>query len=219
MKKALIIILVLVSFNVKGQRTGSFTDSRDGKSYKTVEINGSTWMAENLAYYSSDSWALDEKVLGRYYSYKVAKEVCPTGWHLPSRREWLDVLDGSISYSSDIYVHSSVKGFPLLHFTSNKNYYARNYSSKKQFLVREGVRFNKSGLNIIPASFWDRDEHKVQPPYEGKGLGVAALFWTSTAPNGYSAYRVCLDADEYKVTISPKDFDAMGFSVRCVKDK
>jgi len=48
-------------------REGTFTDARDNHEYKTVEINGTTWMAENFAYlpFFSDPEA-DEKKCSVY---------------------------------------------------------------------------------------------------------------------------------------------------------
>lgn len=64
---------------------GSFVDSRDGHMYRTVEINGYVWMAENLNYADSvktpsllgNSWCYDydEKkcdLTGRYYRWSAA---------------------------------------------------------------------------------------------------------------------------------------------------
>ena len=49
-KTSLIISLILFAISVFAQETGMFTDSRDGKVYKTVKIAEQIWMAENLAF-------------------------------------------------------------------------------------------------------------------------------------------------------------------------
>ena len=81
---------------------GSMKDSRDDHVYKTVKIGDQVWMAENLNY--DDGAKVGDKkatskcqsnkaercdLFGRYYTWEAAQTVCPGGWHLPTKDEWL----------------------------------------------------------------------------------------------------------------------------------
>jgi uncharacterized protein (TIGR02145 family) len=79
----------------------TFTDVRDDKVYQATTIGGKTWMAQNLDYSTqSGSWCYNNNssncnTYGRMYDWGIAKNACPSGWHLPTKDEW-DALVASV---------------------------------------------------------------------------------------------------------------------------
>lgn len=82
---------------------GTFTDGRNGRTYKTVIMpDGKIWMAENLNYQTDSSWCYEKRSrrldtsdcdkYGKLYNWDNAMWACPRGWHLPSYREWAGLL-------------------------------------------------------------------------------------------------------------------------------
>ena len=129
MKNVLLALPIIFFFACNDKQINTFTDSRDGKTYKYVQIGEQAWMAENLNYEANGSKCYGNAPdnctkYGRLYTQEGAAEACPAGWHLPNDAEWQKLVDfaggsqaaGSklrvktAKYSSDEYGFSALPG-------------------------------------------------------------------------------------------------------------
>lgn len=63
----------------------TYYDKRDGTAYTVKRLpDGKVWMTQNLAYTTGAYRVSDNAEYGAYYTWSVAQNVCPAGWHLPS---------------------------------------------------------------------------------------------------------------------------------------
>jgi uncharacterized protein (TIGR02145 family) len=173
---------------------GTFTDTRDNKTYKTVKIGGKNWMAENLNYKPStgESWCYDNKVsncnrYGRLYDWNTAKGVCPSGWNLPTDDEW----DALVSAAGG----GEVAGKAL--------------KSVAGGWVDNGNGTDSYGFSALPGGLRTSDGSFI---YADSAVG----WWTATATESgnASARSVSYNFDRVKDGHDDKSF---GLSVRCIQ--
>lgn len=93
--KTLLFVFTLLPFAFSyGQAAGTFTDSRDGHTYRWMMFGKHAWMLDNMRYnVQGGSWVYNgdstkEAAYGRLYNFASALKACPKGWHLPTDNEW-----------------------------------------------------------------------------------------------------------------------------------
>lgn len=185
---------------------GTLTDSRDGQTYKTVEIGTQTWMAENLNYRSpeilcSECSSADYEYFGAYYIWDDAQTVCPEGWHLPDTTEW-NVLEAFVADSLFGGEKDSV-GYALKSTVGWASYHGDPCNGSDAF-----------GFAAVPSGYVRESDTLFA------GAQISAYFATATESDS-------LDTEAYFRSLSNigEDMDlylssksANGRSVRCVKD-
>jgi uncharacterized protein (TIGR02145 family) len=190
-KSLIFYLLTLISASALAQEYGSFTDERDGTTYKTVEIGQETWMAENIKYINSEitcgvdtKHGASMKNHGCLYSFTDAQRVCPIGWHLPTKVEFDRLL---------INVGEGREGSNNLRDVSWQ------------------AAPNGSGFSAKAAGSYSSGGYF--------GFGSSAYFWSATECDneGINAYAMVLREEK----VSSKSCHSQitdALAVRCVKD-
>jgi uncharacterized protein (TIGR02145 family) len=205
--------------------TGTFTDPRDGHTYKYIQIGSQTWMAENLAYLPTVSPAHQEaqsnpfyyvygyngtdvleakttsnyKTYGVLYNWTAAKVACPAGWHLPSEEEWKQ-LEIAFGMSSD-QVNS--KGM-------------RGGTTGSKLKAAEG--WNKSGNGTNESQFTALPGGGRYGEGSFGNLGGNGYWWSASEFEGNFSWGRGLSFDSSQI-YNGVNYKEGGFSVRCIKDK
>ena len=131
---------------------GTFTDERDGEVYRTVEVFGKTWMAENMRFKTdkADQSALVEdgcEIAGRYYSSDAAQTACPAGWRLP------DSADVNAFYTPEYEtLYGYLKASYLAQFMSEVGTHCNGYSCNTYgtTILALGYYAPSSGERVAP---------------------------------------------------------------------
>jgi len=197
---------------VKKNKPDEFTDARDEKNYKWVQIGNQTWMAENLNYNTSGaSWCYNGKEVncktyGMLYDWESARTACPDGWHLPSEEEW-DILIEFIGGKK--LAGGKLKEAGSIHWA------APNQGATNEFgfnAVPGGLREVSTSLNLTGLPVGGRSQAE-----RFKGQSKEACFWTSDKAAGHGAWYIELRNDEEKIYHTSGD-RMSGISVRCLKN-
>jgi uncharacterized protein (TIGR02145 family) len=189
------------------ESVGIFTDTRDGKRYKSVVIGGKRWMAKNLNYETDSSWCyINDDVLcktyGRLYAWNAARSACPLGWHLPSRMEWNDLMQAvggekRVDKDGDIYWDGA-----------GKKLKAR--IGWKDLWRKSGNGTDDYGFFALPGG-----------DYEGNGTFYGWItfgaWWTATEYDSARAYQWSMGGGSDNVS-EYNHKKRRAFSVRCVAD-
>jgi len=200
-----------------------FTDSRDGKKYRTVKIGTQTWMAENLNYAGKkDDIGIcygkkpeNCEKYGALYTSDEAKKVCPSGWHLPSKKEWQTLINFA---GGDKVAGKKLKATRP---DENCKYTTEETTGRGNVIVTEHNEcatdeFGFSALWYTSASWWEGNATSdgwwgANKVYCKMGNGHSIILEEYSAPS-----RRLSVLDEYND--GEKNSDDAYYSVRCVKD-
>jgi uncharacterized protein (TIGR02145 family) len=190
----------------------------DGTTYKTTEIGEQVWMAENLNYNAPGSKCYDDEPAncakyGRLYDWASAmglpdcsygtscasqiganhRGICPSGWHLPSDKEW-EALTDFVGGSSRRIAGTKLKAISGWDGNGTNDYGfsalpgGGGYSDGSfDYVGNDGYWLSATEDGADYAYFWG-----IFYDYEGAGLGVG---WGYYEKDGLLSVRCLQDQD------------------------
>jgi|GEM_PF-1382228 len=229
MKNLYFIVLALFfSHNVQSQTFtcgDTLIDPRDGKKYATVLIGSDCWFSQNLNYgnvVQSDSLSIihsqqtnngipekyaqnnDTNNLPAYgglyeqselMNYSTSLQgLCPAGWHVSTDAEWQSLIttSGGIMFSATA---------------------GHGGNALKKLGEGFGAGTGTDAVGFAAVHGGDRDGFGIF-----YGLGLRAIYWTSTSAGPSQAYHYTLWASNDTIQRLSLAVLSTGFSCRCVKD-
>lgn len=193
---------------------GTMTDPRDGKTYRTVDIEGTIWMAENLNYTGHEvgkSYCFkgDEdicKLYGRFYSRDAAMNsskceygascllgndpiqgICPDGWHIPTYSE-----------TQTLVTLAGKKAQPLMSTIG--------WGTEDSLYINPGI--DTYGLSFVGTGQYDTKDGY-------NDIGEFTFMWVYYQSS--DMYYLLIRGKDNEAFINDFDGYESNFSVRCVK--
>jgi uncharacterized protein (TIGR02145 family) len=201
-------VLVVVFVGTVVAQAGSFTDGRNGKTYKTVKIGGQTWMAENLNYQIGKSYCYDDNnsncdKYGRLYEWETATDICPTGWKLPSIADWKQLAKTAGGTEGE----ERIQGQKVVFFDG----------IAKKLKAKSGWNGNGNGTDDFGFSALPGGGRDNMGDFFNVGDGGG--WWTASFDrnSGAVAWRYGMYYKDSKITERWNNMK-MGYSVRCIQE-
>lgn len=232
-----IFTLLIFSFSIHSVLKSQTVTDTDGNVYNTIGIGTQLWMKENLkttkyrdgssipnvtvnntwgslttgAYCDYSNLPSNANTWGRLYNwYAVSdtRELCPTGWHVPSDYDW-SILENYLLVNGFNYDSTTTGGFKI----------AKALASTTQWLASTVVgasgntdyptKRNITQFTALPGGF----------RYGTNGtfgeMGSSGYWWASTTATMADARRIQYNNSFFTHPFG--DWD-VGFSVRCICD-
>lgn len=211
----------------------------DGNTYKTVEIEGFTWMAENLRVTkfndgtpierisNPDSWsatnnpawdiALGEEGMSSLYGYhyngyvvRNSKNVCPTGWVVPTFFDmWIfsDLLiDNGYNYDGSTTGNKIAKSLA----SQSILWEGFGFGSFPSYSIAQNISANnKTGFSALPSG--------LRQSVGQFASGYFAMWTSSASTNQNLNNAIGLEVDEEGFIPWDSNLN-WGLSIRCLKE-
>ena len=200
---------------------GTMTDPRDGKTYRTVEIEGTTWMAENLNYADSVNYLL---LKGSSRCYGDDKEMCELYGRLYSRDAAMN--NGGCSYRLSCQLgNDTIQGIcpdgwhiPTYSEASTLASLARQKASPLMSAKGWGVEdlvFIDSGADTYGLSFVGTGAYDTQDDFND--FGEYTYMWIYYQSS--EMYYLLIRAEDNQAYVNHFVRYEAYYPVRCVKDE
>jgi len=223
--------ILIIAMSSAAQKTGTFTDSRDGKTYKTVKIGTQTWMAENLktTHYrdgseipnvtDKDSWsklatsaycnynnstdtANTYGSLYNWYAVNDSRKLCPQGWHVPTDAEW-KTLEMALGMSKTEANKTGWRG-------TDEGGKLKETGTTHWNSPNTGAT-NTNSFTALPGGYCEFDGTFLN-------IGNYCLWWTATEAGTTKVWDRGLNNNNANMYRYNSSYKGAGFSVRCLKD-